>query len=238
MAVLYMSLAAMDQEKPKEIIIAEKRRIILRITLNELPIYYAWLVDRLNKQPPFDGVSAVAKNCKILPLDDWYDCKICELLNENVRKVLGEKNSLHVYSIFRGAATASGQFIKTGIASNIYDDKKICDLEHLKSSYEKIIKELKIGWALSTLATHPNVMFKKPEDDWYLFVKKRSLSSEDDLIRFLVHKFELEDHVTCDNGWLNPSGGFENRNEMYMWVKKKEFEKFNAIFGLQMSSHL
>jgi hypothetical protein len=77
-------------------------------------------------------------------------------------------------------------------------------------------------------------MFKEDPEYWNLFIKRKNLLQESNLIRWFCSKFNLLDKISCDDEWLNtPKASCEFHDEIYLWVKKDSQEQFDAIFGFQ-----
>jgi hypothetical protein len=199
--------------------------------IDDLPAYYAYLVKRLAEQPLFSGYGAKVEQCKILPLIDWYDTKIFNILNKNVEA------PLEVHDFGNGSANqravVDGQgnqhFLNSGIELWLDVDKPIL-LNGLSFAYIEVIEDLKSGWYQSTVEENPDIMFKQPEKNWFLFIKKQHLLEEDSLIRFFAMKFNLTTKIDSMCEWLKKPSGFEERGMPYLWIRKDALEEVQRKF--------
>ncbi len=205
--------------------------------IDDLPCYYAYLVKRLTEQPLFSGDGAKVEKCKILPLIDWYDTKICNILNKNLEAPLELHDFGNGSSNQRALVDASGgrHFLNCGI--ELWMDEKVDTpiyLNDLSFACIEVIEDLKSGWYSSTIEQHPDIMFKQPGKNWLLFIKKQRLVEEDSLIRFLAVKFNLATKVDSMCEWLKKPSGFEERGMPYLWIRNDAFEEVQKKFKFRL----
>lgn len=201
-------------------------------TIDEAPRYYAGLVETLFKQPLFDGYSPVPQVHTVLPLEDLNDCRISTILHENIDGSKWSLRSLHRNS---HVVSSSGQSINRGLEVSLRDHQGIqYSPQDLAKIYGTIIATIQNNWSVSTLDKNPDIVHKKSEATWILFIKKSDVIHEDSCIRFLAKKFNLENIMICDNQWHDQSGSLEYRDTMYLWVNKANLKKVKSILKFNL----
>ncbi len=204
--------------------------------IDDLPNYYAYLVNCLVQQQLFSGYGFKVKKCKVLPLTDWYDSKICDILNKNLQAPL----ELHDFGTgINQRATSDEQgnrhALQSGIELWLGEFDMPIYLNGLSFAYIDVIEDLKSGWEQSTLKEHPDIMFQQPGKNWLLFIKKQRLIEEDSLIRFLAMKFNLATKVDSMCEWLKEPSGFEERGIPYLWIRADALEEVQKKFKFCLS---
>lgn len=204
--------------------------------VEDIPKRCAFFAKKLSELPLFNLTGRIAEKCKTLPLDNWDDCRICDILSSNARKILDQKN-WHIHSFGCGydqRKDVEGNWIKHGLELWLYDHLEMCPFEDLEPAYKKLISQLQSNWKSSSLKQHSNIFFKEDETEWLLFVKKNPLHEEDTLVRFLTSKLGmgLEKKIRCYNDWLTKENALKHSNKkIYMWIRKDAFDEINALFG-------
>ncbi len=195
-------------------------------TIDDIPAWLTCLVNLLYSQPLFNGKGP--KEYKVLPLDDWKGCKLCEVLNDYAEKlVLGRTASL-IRAFSCGLYTYSGKPIEQGVKLS-YDSHPLCDLSTLKNAYTEVISKIKKGWSLASLVKYKDIFHKESEEEWQLLVKSEYLPEEDTLIYCMADKCGLANKIICSTRMKNKS----NREILYVWVKKEALKQFIHAFGCQ-----
>jgi hypothetical protein len=208
--------------------------------IDDIPRYCTNFAKILSQQPSFPGRSSFLSGVKLklLPLNDENDCLICDILSKNARAVLGEVWCIQKFGFSADERLMFGQEggrkCNLGCGIMLHDDIKKCSLKELKQVYVQVIEELKDGWYESTVQENPDIAFKKPENTWILYIKKKRLICEDILIRSLASKFEFSKNICCMSGWTKEPCGYEDRDEFYLWVYKRAFKKFKKLFKFHL----
>ncbi|MFA6527014.1 MAG: hypothetical protein WCT20_01170 [Candidatus Babeliales bacterium] len=199
------------------------------ITIDDIPDHCASLVQKLCEQPlQTDGWAQgfPVKECRILPLDQWDDCMICEFLSNEFRRYtkIVAYNKLH-------------RIPHSLILYTNDPEYNGCPPDELKAFYKKAIDNLKVGWQKSTLDQNHDIFFPKTGNSWLLFIKRESsIFDEALLIRYLCSKFGFynNDLADADNIWVNMEEGYEYRKAIYLWVRKDAFNDFQKVFGFEI----
>jgi hypothetical protein len=171
-----------------------------------------------------------------VPLD-YCDCKIFDIMSKNALKISKNAWSIHDVRFGQGKRpvidAASGRYIWDCIELYKHDDD--CSAEELEEVYVKIFKLLKTGWYPSTIKKNQDIMFKQPEKNWLLFIKKQCLVEEDSLIRFLARKFNLDTKVDAMCEWWKNPFLVEERGLPYLWIRKDALEDVQKKFKFRIS---
>lgn len=208
---------------------------LLASTINQLPQLYGFLAEQLAAQPLFDGQGAFVEKSKVLPLNSWNDCRICDILTREARKILNNETwPIHDFGGNSQLYSSTGKCIERGITLWIFDSDTMCSIEQLKQAYTTTINKLKNGWSAAHLQDYPDIMFMESEEEWYLFIKKSDFAEEDRLIRFLASKFNLENYISCHNEWLKRESGYKHKDTLYLWVRKDKLEAFTSSFEFNL----
>lgn len=220
--------------------------------LNQLVAIHSHLVELLSRQPDFEGHHPVGRHdAKILPLKDYTDCRIIEILHCNAEKKsllpAGYPRHLGTFGCGNYQLTEGPPFWRLiaphGIelwCSYTVDKQRLrrCVAEDIQPCYRQVVDILRCGWRTSTLAEYPTIFFKEDEAQWALFVKESSLTEEDVLLRCLIGKFGLEKTATAHDNFLS-DGFFSDQSNshpdvIYLWVKRSNFAAFQSIFELEL----
>ncbi|MFH1832330.1 MAG: hypothetical protein ABH827_06040 [bacterium] len=209
-------------------------------SIDDIPVFCANLAKRLDERPFFTGKKFSSDRCKVLLLDNWNDCLMCDVLNYSAHKLSYITNLLEwkIKKFGTGCDrlySSSGDDIGTGImlcVDNLY--KYMGPIGALKAAYQKVIDDLKNGWTLSLLEANSDIVWKKPEKEWYLFIKKKCMSDEDVFVGILAKKLGFKGKICCYCDWLKIGGGFESRNNSYLWVRKNALNEFKKIFKFDL----
>jgi hypothetical protein len=240
--------------------------------IDDIPAYCTCLAKKLSEQPVFTVYGSLVKGseqrlytvgeplvkrCKVLQFAKWNDCRVCDMLSANARKFF-LKDGWEIYDFGYGndkllIGCISGQlFIRhqdgtwrglgNGIQLWLRDGCKMCSLEELEGGYVKVIESLKRGWHLSTWKRNPDIPGLIFKNEWIIIIKKKRLIEEENLIKFLIYEFGLEDYTEFMLGkWLYKSEFYNveeylrNQETMYLAIKKSEFEKFQKIFKFHIT---
>jgi len=203
------------------------------------------LLDQLDNQPLFNGSGSVwSKECKVLPLKHWYDCLMIEILCINAEKKLGRQQAWHVRNFGAGdniLRDKNGKNLGEGITEWLHKDyiPTRCSLEKLKHVFDDLVKQMTTNWIQTTLNEYPDILHTKSEEEWSLFIKPEVLFKEADLIIIFASAFNIynDKDVSCDDHWKKPSGDFELRDTLYLWIKKKSYDKVIKALNLQINSN-
>ena len=130
------------------------------------------------------------------------DARIHEIFSKNARTILGFTQAWHIHSFGVG----NYQFydshqvqITPGLIMLLYDEGTPCSVETLKNAYDQVLEKLSTGWTWAKPEENSDIFHKKEPSDFHLFIKHSKLSEEDTIIRFLASKFDLREHVDCNN---------------------------------------
>jgi len=198
-------------------------------TISDISWFCAQLAKKVSEQPLFDGEKIADEKLKVLPLRS-LDAKICDILTDNAKKVLGEDKAWHIHHC-GPLITADDEWIESGIMLYIFDAINHCSLETLEKTYKNIITLSQLDWKLVRSEDHPIFIFEKKPEDWNIFIKKKSLIEEDRLIGTLCTKFNLRGTAACYGyEWLKKA---ERNDEIYLCVKKDAQPEFDEIFGFK-----
>lgn len=174
------------------------------------------------------------KTIKLLRLPDAADCTINEILSWNAFK-FARGQAWHIHDYDQGkSCNENGKPKEYRVV--LFPSKTMCPILTLKDFYKTTINKVKDGWTYSTLLNSPNVVVRKPEKSWHLLVKRRSIDTEDLLIKILITKFGLTDQVQCESLWHNAYQEAVQKKIVYIWVKKYAFAEFNAAFGFTIKT--
>jgi len=198
------------------------------------------LLEKLNDQPLFTGTGSIAKKCKVLPLEDWNDCRIVNILCSYAEKKLGHQQAWHVHDFGCGnnrMHDENGNDLKNGITEWLYKDymPTRCSLEELKLVFDELINQSITGWKQSTLIEHPDIFHTQSEEEWYLFIKPKIFNQEDNLLCLFSMINNLRDEISCHHTWYSPKGSYEYRDTLYLWIKKKTYDKVIKALNLQIN---
>lgn len=206
--------------------------------VNDIPKYCTQLAKAVSRQPLFDGKGAVAKSIKILPLKNFDDTKICEMLSKSSEEKLGYGDAWHIrtfghtFGRWNYPLAADGERIRYGIALWLYPPRGMCSHKVLKDRFRNVINLLQNGWQPSSLQEYPEIYSKKDENVWNLFIKKKPLVEEDSLIRFLASKFKVKNIIDCPD--QEDSALDKYQDITYLWIKKDAIDDFDAIFHFNL----
>lgn len=193
----------------------------------------------LESQPLFNGYGSKVKTCKVIPLQCWDDTRIFDIFNTNARRFIGDKGKWDIHNFGWGSnqlEDANHHPIQKGLILRLYDNVERCSLAILKEAYSSVYNSMRTGWVQSNPEEYQNIMFKKDTERFALFVKKdKNLEEEDDLIRFLISKFELNGQIECQCEWLKKDSRGSYIDKTYMWIDKEELSKIIEKFGFEIS---
>lgn len=203
---------------------------------SEIPGYCARLAEMLDRQPLFDGIGSDVKKCKVISLDKWADARICDIFNQNAKKMIGT-SSWSIYAFGCGndrLCDSRDRLIKQGVTLWLFDRER-CPLKVMENSYHQILKNMVSGWFPTKIEDHPNIAHKENNEEFFLFIKDDSSYQPDVLIRFIAGRLGLGDVISCFNGWLDSKKGYVN-GKIYLWIKKSALENVIDKFGFQFPS--
>jgi hypothetical protein len=205
-------------------------------TIEDIPAFCTAVAERLDQAPIFKGLGSPSHSSKLLCLDDWNDCRICDMLSVNAQqKIRPDAWSINQFGF--GQRSFYGKDLGCGIELDLWISEKQgrCTLQELNQAYSAVMAMLKKGWEKASRKDYPNMMFKKPKKKWCLFIKTSKLIDELDLIDFLSLKFGISEFIAANDAWLKPNGGYELTNKIYLWIKADKFDEVQKIFGFQIS---
>lgn len=200
--------------------------------LDEILDHSVKLVRELDEQPIFTGAGIYERPSKILPWNNWDDCRIIEIFQKNAIDYLPDGYPKYIQN--KEALFVNGKHIQALILILKYTigDKPVQKISEkiIREAYGQVLNTLSNGWSQTTVAQQPDIFHEEDEKEWYLFKKKSSLKEEAVLIRFLAHRLGLSDSVYSSNdkiiqGHLKPS------DTVYLWIKKDGFTKFLEAFN-------
>lgn len=204
--------------------------------VGEIPGQCLFVAKLLESQPIFNGFGAIAKTCKVIPLESWPDVRIFDIFNNNAAKLTGT-TAWHIREFgcgFNRQMDAAGQGIKQGLSLWLYDNIERCPLETLEQVYSNVYDAMRKGWVEYNPEDYPNMAFKEDSEKFTLFVKKTEMIEEAALISFLRTKFGLREQVKCHSEWVKDDCGISFNDDIYMWIDKVELSKIIEKFGFEV----
>jgi len=202
----------------------------------DLPKYCTEMATLLERQPLFTGYGNHVETSKVIHLESWDDARICEIFNENAKKILGESQwRISAFGIGNYQFTDSNHhLIKHGLTLSLYDGPGPCSLSDLEASYEEVFRNMTTGWVSARPEEHPDIMFKENPDEFQLFIKKKTLIEEDDLIAFIARRVGIEQDIKCHGESLGHSVGYGYTDERYLWIRRSALMKVIDTFGFRL----
>lgn len=221
-------------------------------TAQEIPKQCCLAAKLLEAQPLFDGRGTIVEKCKVIPLNDWSDCRIFDIFNENVNdtsrknsdwynkhieKLLGSNSAWNISSFGCGnhqLIDLNGKLIEQGLEFLIYN-KERCSLKTLEQAYREVYDTMRHGWVEANPLEHPELNITWMDcSNCALFLKnERSLMEEEILIRFLANKFGFEHRMFSDSMETNVEN--PRKNGLYMWIPKNELHAVIEKFGFNFT---
>jgi hypothetical protein len=101
-----------------------------------------------------------------------------------------------------------------------------------------VVDCIKSDWTRTTAQKHSDILFKHPESDWVLFMKK--MYPEDDflpirvVLKFVLGYHKLGFETSVEPGWLKKDGKQCMTDHMYLWIKKDSFNKVQEKLKLSI----
>ncbi len=173
--------------------------------------------------------------CKVVPLLEWSDTRICDIFNFNVFHILEDKKAWPIHGFGNGyrLVDTTGMWVNQGVFLELDNPLEMCSYETLEASYNRIYTTMISGWEKTDLNDHPDILHKEDPNEFDLFTKTTSLKEEDSLILFIARKFGLFGKVYCSFQWLKDPGA-ENNGKLYLWIKKTELDTAVEKIGFQL----
>ena len=203
---------------------------------SEIPGYCTKLANVLAEQPLYEGRRALVKNSKVISLGSRVDARICTIFNTNATNILG--NERRAWQIRDDCLNDQFHDSKGGETLHeltlwLDDSVNPCPIDELEKLCNQVLERFIAGWNSAKIEEHPDILLKKNPDDFYLFIKERTLSEEDVLIRLLAKKFAMQEDVNCHSEWVTHSE-YRNKNKIYLWIKKTVLEDVISKFGFKL----
>ena len=202
-----------------------------------MPKYCLDMATLLEKQPLFTGYGNHVTTSKVLHLDRWDDARICEIFTENAEKILG-KSVWRIHAFGCGDyqfADSNHHSIQQGVTLSLYDELRRCSLSNLEAAYEEVFRTMTTGWVSARPEEHPDSMFKENPDEFQLFIKKKTLIEEDDLIAFIAKRVGMRQDITCHSALVGQSVvGLDYTNKRYLWIRRSALMKVVDTFGFRL----
>lgn len=209
----------------------------------DLPAGCAKLAAILDQQPLFKGKGLyLFSKHKVIALEKEVDARICGLFSDLAINIMKENEAWPIFDfwgsnchVFRSDQVAIDQGLKLGVAG--YPEMipyKKCPVENLEVVFNQILSDLKRSWLPIDSKDYPDMWLKVNPEEFFLFRKpeKNLLTREDLLIRLLAVKWGLEGHIKCFNE--EDLSHLDKRGDLYLWVRKTNFEKFKEKFEFQV----
>ncbi len=196
------------------------------------------LLMQLNKQPLFTGYGLIKNERKVLPLKSYADCRIISILCNNANKKLSAQQAWHIQDFMKGSVQdVEGNDMGSGITIRPANTLDLhFSLNYLKNLFVELITILTTGWRQSTLIENQDIFHTQSEEEWYLFIKAKALKTEDELMLFFASITDIHDEICCDNVWHNHEGAHGYRDTLYLWIKKKSYDKVINALDLHIAS--
>ncbi len=216
-------------------------------SIREIPEYCQAITAILQKHKVCkDKSNPNLDNHRVYPLYRWDDCRITDILSENVNilhKNAPKQYSLAVTSFGYGPLYNYGNeksgklIINYGIKCPSNNDSFLT-----RRSCYLVIDRLQRSWNpadADEYYTHPHKEFPcdnphvKDMDKWLFFSKNNSkdfLYNEPSLIRFLASRLNMSDKVDCRATMTND---LKRIAGIHIWVLKSAIDQFNHVFDFE-----
>lgn len=202
------------------------------------------LVLEVESQPLKRWIGSLHDQSKVLLVSDpsnksilhsWYECRACDIIVENAQKLTSVKTWWHIHPIGCGSMQLYRTIHKhpmfehpmlervgNGLELRYYQSLQISPKDHIWESIDLVITHLKQGWEKKSLVDFPDIpsCHKYDESVWILYTKNPLLSEEDDLMRFLIGMFLMDDNVVCDS----------TQHYIYLWIRREKMDVFAQKF--------
>ena len=173
----------------EEVVAKSKDVKILFNNSSEISQWGIEQVAKLEQQPPiFSNKKWMRHIRKVLLLEHYNDPYVIEVLNGTANRFLykGSEWPIHAFNSFNDHQSLNREDLGSGIALWVCEKTTLCDLSTLKSAYDSVIESIGQNWVESKLKDYPGILSTQSEEDYVLFIKKKSFYEEDVLIRGLV----------------------------------------------------
>ncbi len=200
------------------------------------------VLEQIDSQPLFDGSGSTVEKCKVLPLEDWGECRIIDTLCSIASHKLGDTREWNIRIFgergFDQLYDAHGKNLKQGLHLWIHEEsmQTRCSLTELKSEFDTYLNQMSSGWSLSTLAQHPDIFHRESEEEWFLLIKPQSFIQENFLIESLAAPMDLDTAISCERYYWSEQGDGEHRDQLYLWIRKKDFDRVVRTLELKINN--
>jgi hypothetical protein len=207
--------------------------------LANLPDFLITILNKLENQPIIQPQSTYYKPYKLFPLAE-RDSRLSGCISSLIRSHFDYK--LYILSTYGLESYDFRVIERHGIIFLDHPDTQLSPsgMNTLKDICVSVVNKLKNGWRFSSLTENPYIFHKQSEEEYYLLLKDtKSFELELDFIAMCAHKFGLlhnPQYMSCFNTWKEPGKGSEQRDPLYLWIKKETFKKVVQIFGFEIAN--
>jgi hypothetical protein len=197
-----------------------------------IPAYCTFLVKQLDKAPFFEGHTQEKDciSCSYLCLDNWDDCRICDIVSKNAQEVRKDVWKVRDFGCGKRTRYSNGKWAGMGI--EMYKDGPRCSLDELLETYMKVAAGLKAGWKESSVDDYRKMLYGEPKKDWRLFIKTRQLIEEICLIKSLASKFGIDHFIECGDLLLKSNdGGCVFTDIIYLLIAPDKIDEVQKVLG-------
>lgn len=198
--------------------------------MGQIASFVITLFTQLADQPLFPEDRSLTFPTKVLAVKNYRDASRAELLNKAAMPYLKENTHWRVYACGVGNRVSyQGKDIGPGLELWLSDGNKPCDLKDLRVAFDAVLTSLGLGWKPAKLKDFPVISLKRSEEDHFLFVKKDStFSAEDILIRVVAEDLGLAKFIQCQSAWD------DDTKIPYLWIRKDKFKQVSSALQLSV----
>ncbi|MGB8467942.1 MAG: hypothetical protein WCE21_02970 [Candidatus Babeliales bacterium] len=115
---------------------------------------------------------------------------------------------------------------------------ELLDKNEIKKNYTKTVTTLRTGWQKVRLEDNKQIAIYKSEEEWQLLTKMSTDGTQEvKLLNLIMDPLFLgtaSNSASSDNTWFDEQGNLQEKNLIYLWIKKSAWESFQKQLDLKV----